>query len=67
MNWTKEDDDRIREMAAKGVSDIRIAAAIKRRTSAVRVRARDLGCPLPTLLDRRRVIREKTKASERKR
>jgi hypothetical protein len=54
-------------MAAKGVSDIRIAAAIKRRTSAVRVRARDLGCPLPTLLDRRRVIREKTKASERKR
>jgi hypothetical protein len=59
MNWTKEDDDRIREMAAKGASTMRIAVAIKRKASAVRLRARILGCPLPTLLDRRRIMRQK--------
>ena len=58
MNWTKEDDDRIREMAAKGASAMRIAVAIKRKASAVRVRAHVLGCPLPTLLDRRRIMRQ---------
>lgn len=62
MKWTKEDDDRIREMAGKGASDLRIAVALKRKTSSVRVRARELGCPLPTLSDRKRILRARTKS-----
>jgi GcrA cell cycle regulator len=57
--WTQDDDDKIREMVAKGASAMRIGVALKRKTAAVRVRARTLGCPLPTKFDLRRVLRAK--------
>lgn len=51
-------------MVAKGASAMRIAVAIKRKTSSVRLRARFLGCPLPTLLERRKIMREKAGPSD---
>jgi GcrA cell cycle regulator len=47
--WTPEEDERLKEFVARGASDIRVAAAFKRKKGSVRERARRLGCPFPTL------------------
>jgi GcrA cell cycle regulator len=56
--WTEEDNARIRELAAKGASTIRAAAALKRSRLAVRDQARKLGTPFPTVRDLRKRLAE---------
>jgi hypothetical protein len=48
MQWTSEEDDRLRILAAKGASAPRVSAALNRKAHSVIQRARKLGCPLPT-------------------
>lgn len=55
--WTKEEDDRLRDMAARGASAIRIAAALNRKIQLVRARARFLGCPVRSVLDQRKMLK----------
>jgi len=55
--WTKEQDDRLREMAAKGASAARIAGALNRKIQPVQTRARFLGCTLPSVLDQRKMLK----------
>lgn len=54
--WTSENDDRLRELVAKGASANRIAAALNRRVHSVRDRARRLGCSIPTVAAQRRAM-----------
>jgi hypothetical protein len=54
--WTKENDERLREMAAKGASAMRIAASLNKKMQNVRARARVLGCALPTISEQRRIL-----------
>jgi hypothetical protein len=56
--WKQEEDDRLRDMAARGASAIRIAGALNRKIQLVRVRARFLGCPLPRISDQRRMLKQ---------
>ena len=49
LPWTKGDDERLRGFVAQGASVIPAAAALRRATIEVRTRARDVGCPFPTL------------------
>ena len=53
--WTKEEDGRLKAFVAKGVSVVKVAAALKRKITSVRSRARVLGCPFPPL----RIARQK--------
>jgi hypothetical protein len=55
--WTKEHDDHLREMAAKGASATRIAASLNKKMQNVRARARVLGCALPTISQQRRMLK----------
>ena len=52
--WTEADNERIREFVKNGVSILRAAAALKRTTATVRVRARKLGTPFPTMREVRK-------------
>jgi hypothetical protein len=47
--WTPEDDELLKDLAARGASLVRAAAALKRKKPTVRERARKLGCPFPPL------------------
>jgi hypothetical protein len=47
--WTSDDDERIKAFVAQDVSIVRAAAALKRKSILVRIRARKLGCPFPTI------------------
>lgn len=58
--WTKDEDDRLRELAARGASALRIAAALSKKTQNVRARARFLGCRLPSILDQRRILKRQS-------
>jgi hypothetical protein len=49
LPWTKGDDERLRAFVAQAASVIPAAAALRRTTIEVRARARDVGCPFPTL------------------
>ena len=53
--WTDDDDERLKALVAQDVLIVRAAAALKRSTSATRVRARIIGCPFPAL----RLVRRK--------
>jgi hypothetical protein len=55
--WTKEQDDRLREMAAKGASAARIAGALNRKIQQVQARARILGCDLPSVSEQRKTLK----------
>lgn len=55
--WTKEDDERIRELAAKGASAVRIAGALNRKIQPIRTRARFLGCALPSRAHQRQMLK----------
>lgn len=52
--WTDADDDLIREFVKQGVPVLRAAAALKRPTGAVRLRARKIGSPFPTVREARK-------------
>ena len=47
--WTEAEDERLKAFVAQGASVVRTAAALKRKIVSVRMRARALGCPFPTL------------------
>jgi hypothetical protein len=47
--WTTADDELIKAFVAQGVSIVRAAAALKRKSNVVRNRARTLGCPFPSI------------------
>jgi hypothetical protein len=46
---TPDDNQRIKAFVDQGASIVRAAAAFKRNQIAVRIRARKLGCPFPTI------------------
>lgn len=58
LSWTQEQDEKLRALIASGTSALRAAAALKRGTSSVRIRARKLGVPFPTVREVRRKIAE---------
>ncbi len=45
--WKPEEDDRLRELAAKGATLMRASAALDRATGSVRKRAVSLGLTFP--------------------
>jgi hypothetical protein len=47
--WTTADDELIKAFVARGASIVRAASALKRKQAAVRIRARKLGYPFPTI------------------
>jgi hypothetical protein len=53
-SWTTEDNERLKEMAAKGVPILRVAASLKCSMDAVRVQARKLGTPFPSVREARK-------------
>jgi hypothetical protein len=56
--WTPEQDEALLRMAAQGISALKIAAALKRNVTGVRVRARKLGSPIPGIREVRKKIAE---------
>ena len=60
--WTKEEDERLRNLVAEGASIVKAAAALKRKMISVRGRARALGCPFPALGVARRKLTAKPEA-----
>ena len=50
--WTSEDDERLRELVTRGDSAVRVALALKRSRRGVYNRARKLGCPIQTPLEK---------------
>jgi hypothetical protein len=57
--WKSEDDGMLLGMERLGASATRIAAALNRDIDIVRARARFLGCPLPSVSDRRKIIQKR--------
>jgi hypothetical protein len=62
--WTQEQDDRLKQMAARGESVLKAAAALKRNVASVRVRARKLGVALLGAREMRRKIRHAQASQE---
>jgi len=58
--WTPEQDELLKQLVAKGATAVRAAAALKRTTSAVRLRARKLGLSLPGVREVRKKLRSAT-------
>lgn len=46
-SWTDGDIQKLRDMVAQGVSAVRTAVVLKRRTAAIKVKARELGLSFP--------------------
>lgn len=57
-HWTQEDIDKLKDLAAKGASALRCAAALKRNQASVKKQARSLGIVLQGV----REVRATTKA-----
>lgn len=53
-SWSQEDNERLKAMAASGVSVLRAAAAFKCSMDAVRVQARKLETPFPSVREARK-------------
>jgi hypothetical protein len=49
LPWTKEDDERLKAFVAHGESVIHTAAALRRTTIDIRIHAREICCPFPSL------------------
>ena len=65
-NWTAEENERLKAFAAKGVSVIKVAAALQRTTASVRTQARKLGTPFPHMADYRKQFRDSPVSSWRR-
>jgi hypothetical protein len=48
--WTESDIDRLKTLLANGSSAVRAAAALKRTVNSVKVQARKLGMPFPSVV-----------------
>lgn len=64
--WTAEENERLKAFVAKGVSIIKVAAALKRTTNSIRTQARKLGTPFPTMADYRKKFRDSPVSSWRR-
>lgn len=53
-SWTAEDNERLKKMVANGVPVLRAAASFKRSMDAVRIQARKLGTPFPSVREARK-------------
>jgi len=56
--WKSEEDELLRGMERLGASAARIAAALNRDIETVRARALFLGCPLPSVSDQQRSLKQ---------
>ena len=56
--WKSEEDELLRGMERLGASAARIEAALNRDIETVRARALFLGCPLRSVLDQRRSMKQ---------
>jgi hypothetical protein len=54
--WTADDLEKLKIMVAAGSSPIRCAAALRRTTSSVRVKAREIGAPFRSQREVRRLL-----------
>ena len=61
--WTEAENERLRIMALRGVSILRAAAGFKCTTEAIRIQARKLGTPFPTLQQTRKRLAIKAAAA----
>ncbi len=52
--WTAEDNERLKKMVASGVPILRAAASFKCSMDALRLQARKLGTPFPSLREARK-------------
>jgi hypothetical protein len=53
-SWTAEDNERLKKMVANGVPVLRAAASFKCSMDAVRIQARKLGTPFPSVREARK-------------
>jgi hypothetical protein len=49
VSWTPADLEKLNKLLDDGASAVRAAAALKRKTTAVRMKARELGKSFPTV------------------
>jgi hypothetical protein len=63
--WTPEDDELVKALAAQGASLVRASAALKRRQTVVRKRAKKLGCAFPLMKDTRKKLAKSANLSWR--
>jgi transposase-like protein len=61
--WTPEENERLKEMIAKGLPPFRMVAAFKRNLISVRSQARKLGIHFPSLRQTRREMNEAQRES----
>lgn len=61
--WTPEDNERLKEMVAKGVPVLRAAVIFKCSMDGVRVQARKLGTPFPSVREARKKYADKSQSS----
>ena len=54
--WTAEENERLKTFVAKGASIIKVAAAFKRSIVSIRIQARKLGTPVPSLKEYRKKV-----------
>jgi len=54
--WSPEQDERLTQLATKGATALRAAAALNRPLQSVRIRARKLGLSLPGVREVRRKL-----------
>ena len=52
--WTAEQDEKLLLLIAQGASIVRASAALNRKMSGVRIRARKLGLTFPTIRETRK-------------
>lgn len=52
--WTPEEDERLKDLVAKGASILKAAAALNRTMISVRDHARKLGSPFPSIKEARK-------------
>lgn len=57
-DWTPDDDETIRQMAATNASAVRIAARLKRTVSSVSRRAMAMCIPIRNVRDMRKAMRK---------
>ena len=57
VQWTDEQDEQLRQLAARNVSVVKAAGAMNRTMSSVKIRARKLGLSFPGVREMRRKLR----------
>jgi GcrA cell cycle regulator len=53
-SWTEEENERLKELVAKGASLVKAAGVFNRSMGNVRIQARKLGTPFPRISEARK-------------